>query len=164
MPSRFVRCLGCCIASLGQVLSSGIKILDRLNITGTNPVQEPGSSCFLWEHTYEFVAHKKKMGKNGPGSLPHSQGRAPLSRGCEAIPLGCSHRVCTPTSRGRRRAAAASLLSILPLDPSSLEGWQEPPSASLACRYLPLYLPGTRATTAPVPLFCCLRRWIGWRA
>ena len=53
-------------------------------------------------------------------------------------------------------AAAAqrrrSLLSILPRVFSSLERWHGPPSASLACRCLPLYLPGTRATTAPVPL------------
>ena len=42
-----------------------------------------------------------------PPSLPPSQGRAPPSRGCEAIPLWCSRCGCTPTSRGRRRAAAA---------------------------------------------------------
>ena len=102
MPSRFVRCLGCCIASLGQVSSLGPVITALALKRGALSILDHK------EFTYEFVAHKKKMGENGPGSLPHSQGRAPLSRGCEAIPLWCSQRgCCTPTSRDRRRAAAA---------------------------------------------------------
>ena len=43
-------------------------------------------------HSYEFVAHKKKTGKNGPWSLPHSQGRAPPRAVARRYRFGCSRR------------------------------------------------------------------------
>ena len=66
--------------------------MDRLNITGTNPVQEPGRILLPLGATYEFVAHKKKTGKNGPWSLPHSQGRAPPRAVARRYRFGCSRR------------------------------------------------------------------------
>ena len=96
MPSRFVRCLGCCIASLGQVSSFGpalpaLALKRGVHRIFSTKVLHLRIRC-PWKEMAPVAA--PKLG----------QARSSLERS-DAYPLGCSRCGCTPACPSYRGAS-----------------------------------------------------------